>query len=208
MTVEIDVSDIPLGSFYLDERCKRIERIIQSKEEYTEFRVKRARGEDAPSLDIYIVMDATENFWVWMNEWEVDALNDSEILSYITVTKETSQRPNPTESWSFILMCLSMSLFMVFPLIIILVPEFPMYDFIFGIMVISLIGSIVFGLNFKRKNDEYKQSEREFEIQVMQQHPLFLESIRKFAALQNITESQREKYLERIHEFESTMADL
>jgi hypothetical protein len=68
VTVEIDVSDIPLGSFYIDERCKRIERIIQSREEYAEFRVKRARMEEDPSLDIYIVMDTTENFWVWMNE--------------------------------------------------------------------------------------------------------------------------------------------
>ena len=205
MTVEIDVSDIPLGSFYIDERCKRIERIIQGKEEYAEFRVKRARREEDPSLDIYVVMDATENYWVWMNEWEVDALNDSEILSYITVTKETSQKPNPTESWSFILMCFSMSLFVVFPLIIILVPEFPMYDFIFGIMVISLITSIVFGLNFKKKNDEYKQSEREFEIEMMKQYPLFVESIRKFATLPDITASQRENYTKRLQEIESKL---
>jgi hypothetical protein len=208
VTVEIDISDIPLETFYTDERCKRIERIIQSKEKFKDFRVKRLRREEDPSLDIYIMMDATENFWVWMNEWEVDALNDSEILSYITVTKETSQRTNPTESWSFILMCFSMSLFLVFPLIIVFVPEFPMYDFIFGIMVISLIASIVFGLNFKRKNDEYKQSEREFEMEIMEQHPLFVESLRKFATLQDITDSQREEYLERIQEIESKMADI
>ena len=121
MTVEIDVSDIPLGSLYTDERCKRIERIIQSKEEYTEFRVKRARQEEDPSLDLCIAMDATENYWVGMYEWEVDTLSDSEILSYFIVTKETSQRPNPTESWSFIFMSFCSALFLVFPIIFILV---------------------------------------------------------------------------------------
>ena len=142
--MEIDVSDIPLGSFYTDERCKRIERIIQSKEEYTEFRVKRAREGEDPSLDIYVAMDASENFWVWMYEWEVDALNDSEILSYFIVTKETSQRPNPTEGWSFILMSLCSALFLVFPIIFILVPEFvndvnEIMDVIIVIKIVSLM---------------------------------------------------------------------
>ena len=105
MRVEIDVSDIPLGSYYTDERCKRIERIIQEEEEYTEFRVKRYRREEDSSLDIYVIMDATENYWVWMYEWEVDELADSEILSYVTVTKETSQKPDPTENY-MIIMCL------------------------------------------------------------------------------------------------------
>jgi hypothetical protein len=204
VTVEIDVSDIPLGSLYTDERCKRIERIIKSKEEYTEFRVKRARREEDPSLDIFIAMDATENYWVWMNEWEVDALSDSEILSYFIVSKETSQRPDPTENW-LILSSFSMALFLVFPLIFILVPEFVndvsgVMDVIIVIMIVALIGSITSGWIFKGKNERHKQSEREFEIDIMKQNPLYLEAIRKFTKLQGITESQRKEYLERYKE--------
>lgn len=204
MTVEIDVSDIPLGSLYIDERCKRIERIIKKEEEYAEFSIKRSRREEDPSLDIYIIMDATENFWVWMHEWEVDALSDSEILSYVIVTKETSQRPDPTENWG-ILMSLFMALFLVFLIIIILVPAFPIYDSISGIMLFSLIGVFVSGWIFKGKLEEHKQSGREFEIEMMKQYPLFVESIRKFAALPDVTKSQREKYTERLQEIESKL---
>ena len=204
MTIEIDISDIPLGTFYTDERCKRIERIIQSKGEYSEFRAKRSRKEENPTLDIYIIMDATENFWVWMHEWEVDALSDSEILEYITVTKETSQRSDLTENWG-ILMSLFIAISLVFPFIIILVPDFPIFDFIIGIMVLSFIGSVVSGVIFKMKYDEYKESERKFEIEMMKLYPLFVESIRKFAALSDITEVQSENYRKRLQEIESKL---
>lgn len=204
MTVEIDVLDIPFGSFYTDERCKRVERIIQRKEEYAEFRVKRYRGEEDPTLDTYVIMDVTENFWVWMYEWEVDALSDSEILSYVTVTKETSQRPDPTQNL-MIVTSLFAALFLSFIIIVAFVPEFPVNDIIIGIALVSLVASLISGWIFKVRHEAHMQNEREFEIEIMRSHPLFLEAIRKFAALQDINESNRERYLKRIQEIESGM---
>ncbi len=206
MRVEIDISDIPIGSFYTDERSKRIEMIIRDKEEYVQFIVKRYRGQEDPSHDGYIVMDETENAWVWMYEWEVDVLNDAEIMSYVTVTKETSQRPDPTENW-MIISSLFAALFITF-LILLFIPDFPpIYDFIIGTMLVFLGGTVITGWMYRGKYRAHKQSEKEFEIATMTRHPLFLESIRKFAALENISESQSEIYLERIQEIESKMVD-
>ena len=206
MRVEIDVSDIPFGSYYTDERCKRVERIIQEKEEYTEFRVKRYRREEDSSMDIYVIMDATENYWVWMYEWEVDELTDSEIISYVTVTKETSQKPDPTENY-MIIMCLFIALLVSFIIVVVVLPEYQTNPGLITIILALLIFSFISGWIYKRKYKAHMQSEREFEKATMTRYPLFLESIRKFAILPDIGESQREIYLERIQEIESKMVD-
>jgi hypothetical protein len=206
VTVEIDVSDIPYGSFYTDARSKRVERIIQNKEEYSTFIVKRYRREQDPSLDIYIAMDETENYWVWMYEWEIDALDDDEIFSYVTVTKETSQRPDPTQHF-LIASSFSIALFLSLLICIIIVPEVSTNSIILGVMLVSLITSFITGGIFRGKNREHMQNEREFEAAMITRHPLYHESLRKFSALSNISESQRENYLERIQETDAKMSN-
>ena len=206
MKIEVDISDIPFDSFYVDERCKRVERVIRGNEDYADFKVKRHRGEEDPNDDMYVIMDSTENFWVWMYGWEVDALDDSEILSYVTVTKETSQRPDPTENWG-ILFSFLFALFLSFVLFVILVPEFQTNGIILGIILLSLVASLIIGAIFNRKNKAHMLQEKEYEIGMMTRHPLFIEVIRKFAALDDISDLQREEYLRRISEIEEKMAD-
>jgi hypothetical protein len=203
--IEVDISNIPFDSFYIDERCKRVERITQGTEEYATFKVKRYRGETDPRNDMYIIMDTTENFWVWIYEWEVDASDDSEILSYVTVVKETSRRPDPTENWG-ILFAFLFALFLSFVIFMVLVPEFQTNSTIQAIIVLFLIASLITGWIFNRKYSVHMLQEREYEIGVMARHPQFIEAIRKFAALDDVSYSQREEYLKRIHEIDEKMA--
>ena len=206
MTVEIDISDIPIGTSFTDERSKRVQEIIRKEADYADFIVKRYREQEDPSQDIYIMMDATENYWVWMYGWEIDALDDAEIFSYFTVTKETSQRTDPNVNWMIaasFLFALSLALIIT----VIFSPELLEYNWFIWLIILPMAFSFVTGWIYTKKNRVHQQSEKEFEVSIHSKHPLFAQALHKFSKLPDISDEQRTIYQERIHELEKKMAD-
>ena len=204
MKVEIDISDMAYDSLYTDERCNRIQRILENQEEYSDFLVKRQRGNEEPSKDIYIVMDASENYLIWMYGWEVDALDDSEILDYFIVTNDRDDSLDPTLNWMVSSAC-SIALFMSLVFTYVVIDS--SLSFLVGPMIISFIAGIILYWIYHMKNKVYVQGKKEKEIELMTRHPLFFEAIRKFAALPDISEVQRKEYQKRLQEIESKMRD-
>jgi hypothetical protein len=203
---EVDVSDIPLDSFYRDERCGRLEKILQERADYAEYTVKRYRIEDEPEMDPYYIINPQDTYMMWLNEWEIDALDDSEMLSYIMVTIETSEKENPVDN---VLMVASLfaALFLSFILLWAIIPEFRTYSFYPILALSSLLLMVISGGLAYRANRGYSQRKRESDIVTMKQNPLFLQAIRKFASLIDISDSKRDEYVTRVQEIEMFLSD-
>lgn len=140
--------------------------------------------------------------------WEIDALNDSELASYIIVSYETSQLDNPAENFYLMGACataLFITLAGAFPIIFqdiqTIIPSYTI------ITIASLfIGLFLFGVGYHKSKVQTQQMRQTFG-EIMSRHPLFLQAIRKFSGLPDIGNSEREEYLERIKEIEEKMAD-
>ena len=209
MSFEVDFSDIPSDSFYGDDRCKKLERILQQDSDFAEYRVKRYRTEVDPTQDPYYIISQKkeeEEYIMWLNEWEIDALDESEMLSYITVNFKTSKRPNPAENWMLIA-TLFAALFSSSILIYFVIPEFQTYSFYPMLIIASFFLMVVLGAITYSRYKSYSRRTKELDIELIQQHPLFLQAIRKFACLENISDSKRAEYERRLEEIETIVRD-
>ncbi|MBD3408547.1 MAG: hypothetical protein GF411_20655 [Candidatus Lokiarchaeota archaeon] len=206
MKVEIEISDLSFGSFYLDERCKRVEEILHDSDKFQRFRVKRVRRYDDSEKDPYYVMDHHDKYWVWMNPWEIDELNDRGVLEYITVVKETSYQQNPFDNY-LILGSLLVAVIIVFIINIIISPELASNLYIQLIIFGSLIGIIILTPISKKKISEHKENERACKARLISENPLYLEAMQKFTTLSYISAEQRKEYESLLEEIESDIAD-
>jgi len=91
--VEIDVSEVEWGTWYKDEKCKEVERVLRSDPRYAEYEVRRTRWEDE-SKDPFYILDEKEEEIIMLERWEVYALSGSEFFSYIDVQRWRSQVSN------------------------------------------------------------------------------------------------------------------
>ncbi|MBN2228624.1 MAG: hypothetical protein JW779_03450 [Candidatus Thorarchaeota archaeon] len=207
MSFEVDIADIPIDSFYRDERCKKLESILRLDSDFAEYKVKRYRIEEEQTQDPYfIINEKEEENMMWLNEWEIDSLDDSELLSYVTVTIKTSRRPNPVENW-MLFACFFAALFLSSIVLYFIIPEFQTYSFYPPLIVTSFILMAILGGIAYTKSKSHSRGVKELDTELMQQNPEFLEAIRKFAALTNITDSKRVEYERRLQELESLLQD-
>ncbi len=91
MKVEIDASEVEYGLYYRDEKCKELEKILQSNLRYAECEVKRVQWGNV-NTNPFDVVDENEESIVLLETWEVNTLSPSELLSYIEV-KQIIDRP-------------------------------------------------------------------------------------------------------------------
>lgn len=208
MSFDLDISDIPFNSFYGDEKCKKLERILRQEPEFAEYKAKRYRTEDNPTQDSYVIINEgeKEEYMMWMNEWEVDALDDSEMLSYVSVTIKTSRKPNPVENW-MIAAALFAAFFFSSILLYYIVPEFQTYSFYSVLSLTSFLLMVIFGVLTYSKSKSHARQIKDIYIELMQQHPLFLQAVRRFASLTNITDSKRAEYEERLDKLEQMLRE-
>ncbi len=209
MRVEIDPAELD-GAFYKDDKCREIEEILRKDFRYKECEVKREFcGEDAPN-DPFVVRNKHGENIVTLEEWEIDALNGSELASFISVQQKREQYSDKLESISFKLFLGGVSitgLFLVMSLQIVLmlkpVPE--------ALLIVTLASSILMALSgivyyLKRKLTILKRGE--IDLEAARNDSSFLGALRKLAAVPKTAYVDKDEHISRLEYIENAMNEI
>ncbi|MFW9839147.1 MAG: hypothetical protein ACFFE7_16650, partial [Candidatus Thorarchaeota archaeon] len=98
MKIEIDATDLKWGTYYKDDRCSEVERILQKIPRYSECEVKRQHYDDDFTYDPYILQDEGGEDILILEGWQIDALNASELISFVKVELRRAQYSDRVEA--------------------------------------------------------------------------------------------------------------
>jgi len=176
---------VKYNAFYRDDRCKELEEILREDSKFRECIVERERFDDEDlDNDPYIIKDAEGKEIFMLEKWQSDALNPSELLSYLNV----EQKRNPCVDWSehaaFNLFVVSFFVGIMFSIV-----SFAFYldvnylKLMGGIHIVAysiMIGSaILYFLKHKQSNSK----KHEIDMKEVESNPSFLEALQKLAAV-------------------------
>ena len=199
LTEEVDASDLPQLSYYRDERCQEFEEILGNTSEYADCVVKRLRqSEEFPEWgDPFSIHSSEGDVLVWIYDWELDALSESELLAFIPVRRKRGEISEATVPLQFgggfaaffgvcmIVAQIILSLIgMVIPIEILFIPG----------MLLIFIGWIVLSLGSRR--DRVRKTE--LDIEVARKNPAFLDALRKLASLTDTKNKAIAEYSQRL----------
>jgi hypothetical protein len=191
--VEIDISDVEWGSYYKDEKCKNLEKTLQTDSRYAECEVKRAHWNDE-STDPFHILDESGNEIVVLERWEVFALSGHELLSYIEVQQKRNQSPRTIELalYGFFIAFGSMAIgFHVYSLID-QSSSLPMpWPLIFDLLAILL--GILSVLMYRVTSVRI----RNIDLEKVREEPSFLDVLRKLAGMPETENPKKEEFEKR-----------
>ena len=187
MRDEIESSNVKYNAFYRDDRCKELEEILREDSKFREYIVEREHfGDEDLDTDPYIIKDAEGKEVFMLEKWQIDALNPSELLSYLNV--EQKRNPCDWSDWSeraaFNLFAVSFLVGIMFSIV-----SFAFYldanylKLMGGIHIVAysiMIGSaILYFLKHKKSN----LKKHEIDLKEAESNPSFLEALQKLAAV-------------------------
>ena len=82
---KVDVSNLGVSDYYIDERSKRLEKLLRSDTRFREYRVRRQHWKRNREDDPFVIQNDEEFDLIILETVEVNTLSDSEFLSYIDV---------------------------------------------------------------------------------------------------------------------------
>ena len=83
MNEQEEFSGLAYDEYFIDRKCKELERAMRENPEFSEYRLKRQHWGEDWKLDPYFVQDEDEDNLIVMESETVEALSDSEFLSFV-----------------------------------------------------------------------------------------------------------------------------
>jgi hypothetical protein len=202
--VEIDISDVEWGLYYKDEKCKELEKTLQSDSRYAQCEVKRAHWNDE-STDPFHVLDESGDEIVVLERWEVFALSGPELISYIEVQQKRNQPLNLLEIF----------LDGAFIAIGSMAAGFHVYSFLdqssslptpWGLLldILSLLLGILCILKYRSTALQKKNAD----LEAARKDPSFLDILRKLAEIPKNENPKRSDFVKRLDYAEEKFAGI
>lgn len=206
MRVEIDPAELE-GAFYKDETCREIEESLRQDSRYNECNVRREFcGEDAP-CDPFVIRNRHGETIATLHEWEIDALNGYELVSYVAVQHRRNQCSDRLESALFRLFLGGVSvigLLLVISLQMVLMLR-PVPPVVPGIFLTSSTLTVFSGSIYFLKRRSAISTRREIDLDAARNDPSFLEALRKLAAVSKTASVNTGEHIERLEHIENAM---
>lgn len=207
MRVEVDVSDLIELVYFRDKRCEEIEEVLRKDPKYAECIVKRRHFDKDWELDPFVIQDSEGKDLVTLDTWEVDALSNSELLSYTDIQINREQHEYLEGFMLFIMILIIIGpLGVVFSIGEIVSPSGTMNPII---LAIGLTFDLIFLLSvirFYRKRKDVISKKRHIDLIAARENSTFLDALRKLASLSNIDEWKREEYMSRLQCIEDSLS--
>jgi hypothetical protein len=202
--VEIDISDVEWGLYYKDEKCKELEKTLQSDSRYAQCEVKRAHWNDE-STDPFHVLDESGDEIVVLERWEVFALSGPELISYIEVQQKRNQPLNLLE------ICLDGAFIAIGSM----AAGFHVYSFLYqssslptpwGLLldILSLLLGILCILKYRSTALQKKNAD----LEAARKDPSFLDILRKLAEIPKNENPKRSDFVKRLDYAEEKFAGI
>lgn len=180
--------------YYKDQKCKELERILQSDSKYAECQVKRIHWTD-DGTDPFDVLDENEESIVILEIWEVNTLSASEILLYIEV-KQIHDRPLSDRDTALygtsIALGLSAGLFAF-----LLIFEEAVMNLAFMIVPIFILTPILGIISIRTYRESIIQK-KNADLEAARTNPEFLGMLQRLTYVPEIKKYSKEKLMKRI----------
>ncbi|MHA3964740.1 MAG: hypothetical protein AM325_014510 [Candidatus Thorarchaeota archaeon SMTZ1-45] len=206
--VRIDLADIEERTQYRDDMSEKLEDMLRKSSKFQGCIVKRVRLErEAPELrNPFDIQYSDGTHAVWLYEWEIQALDEQEILSYLEVQKGREKQLDSYHFWDIISFSVSaIGVIAVFLDLMFMIylgnTERLILDFLTVALFILGSGLVLVYVNSIRKSS----NERWLDTVSAKNDPLFLEALRKLATLSGTGKRELDQYAKRLKEVEKAL---
>ena len=207
-SVRMDLVDIEDHTEYRDQKCEKLEKMLTKDPNFEGCVVKRLRlQKEAPELkDPFDIQDPDGTHVVWFYDWEMQILDEPEVLSYLEVQIRREHQLDSHLFWdmvSFVVLFIGMTAVTIDAMFIIIsgVTQFSL-SLLPITLAVLLSGILMFSSNLRRK----RNSERRLDIDSARKDSVFLEALRKLAKLSGTGNKELDQYVERLEAVEKALS--
>jgi hypothetical protein len=185
-----------------------VEEILKRDRIFAGCTVKFGRFDEL-SRNRFVVYDAAGKFLIYLEEWEVEILDDDELLEYAKVKKIRAHDCQGLSGVAYLLLFVSSVLLgsLVIVLFLVSIVGFSSSAMVaiqqISILIIGL--SIVFSYSERKKKQSRK---REVDFDVARNSASFHSAIRKLASQPESDEVKTEEYVKRLNYIEDLLAGI
>jgi hypothetical protein len=206
MRVEVEVSDLAEGTYFIDERCGAVEAVLRKGQRYGECVVKRQHFGGDHELDPFVIQDFEGRDLTLLDTWAFDALDDSELLSFVDV-QICREGFSHERSLMFLVLCVilvgpSAAVFSIMALFISPTSTSPILS---SIAVVTSLLVLISVANYYKRRRDAASKKRHIDLVAARESLSFLDALRKLASLPQIDEGEREGYLRRLKNIEDEL---
>jgi len=184
-------SGLAYDEYFTDRKCKELEGAMRENPEFSEYRLKRQHWGEDWKLDPYFVQDEDEANLIFMEPEIVDALSDSEFLSFVAAEmKYTESSESP--AWRHIVLLLGLLYFAAIINLMGVMIYFSSLDFIRAVgpvLVLDLI-TFILGTIYYRKRKRMISTRRHIDLIEARENPMFVSALQKLVSIPNLEKSK------------------
>lgn len=209
MKIEVDPSDLEWGTIYKDEKCKELERVLQSDSKHAGCEVKRVHWGEENTNSFYVFDESGEPI-VELERWEVDALNGAELITYIEVQRKRDQFTDWLDP-----MLLGLFGAVVFSGVVVSVLEYLLQPSVFSqvwlmipnLVWVYLLLLLLATLGFL-KYRSIEQQKKNIDLEAAKDDPLFCGVLKKLADISETENPSKKDFVKRLEYIEDAFAGI
>lgn len=198
-------SDLPLYTYYIDNKSKQLEGMLQNDIMFAEHKVKRRMIGGSQDSDPYIVLDPQDRKLVCIDECEIEMLDDSQLLSLIKVRKERNLIED-SQGVILVIPSLFLALFVTLLIVSALLPSLLGNPIILFMLSALLILAVISGYLAHRRLNSLMFFNRELLVSTINENPTFLESLRLLVESSSTKGWKKEEYRRELQYYEEVLS--
>ncbi|MFW9768849.1 MAG: hypothetical protein ACFFF9_11565 [Candidatus Thorarchaeota archaeon] len=202
MNEEEEFSGLAYDEYFTDRKCKELESAMRENPEFSEYRLKRQHWGEDWKLDPYFVQDEDEANLIFIEPEIVDALSDSEFLSFVDAEMKYIESSESTVWHPIALLALipvaiinSMGVMIYFSSLDLIRAVGPM-------LALDLI-TFILGTIYYRKRKRMIATRRHIDLIEARENPIFISALQKLVSIPNVEKS--EDYMKRLRYIEDSL---
>ncbi len=206
MRVEVEFSDLDELDYYIDERSERLEKMLKEDSRYAECRVKRQRWGGDGEFDTFVVLDDDGKELLSLDIWEVEALNDSELLSIINTNIQRESLECSGSTFLFLILMIFLApIALMFPIMTLINPSNPSNHITIIIGIVAFLVLFLYGVLYFRRRNRMISEKHRIDLVAAQEDSTFLTALHRLSSTTYKDEWKYEEYLKRIRIVEDAL---
>ena len=202
MNEQEEFSGLAYDEYFIDRKCKELERAMRENPEFSEYRLKRQHWGEDWKLDPYFVQDEDEDNLIVMESETVEALSDSEFLSFVDAEMKYLESSESTVWHPIALLVL---IFVAMINLMGVIVYFSSLDVIRAVSPLLALDPFAFilGTIYYRKRKRMISTRRHIDLIEARENSMFVSALRKLVSIPNLERSK--EYMMRLQYIENTL---
>lgn len=202
MNEEEEFFGLAYDEYFTDRKCKELESAMRENPEFSEYRLKRQHWGEDWKLDPYFVQDEDEDNLIVMESETVEALSDSEFLSFVDAEMKYLESSESTVWHPIALLVL---IFVAMINLMGVIVYFSSLDVIRAVSPLLALDPFAFilGTIYYRKRKRMISTRRHIDLIEARENSMFVSALRKLVSIPNLERSK--EYMMRLQYIENTL---